>query len=310
MTIVVTISSASGRGGNIQELGMVGTDSARLGVALLPVAPVVILVMPHLAENVGMVARAMLNTGLTELRLVNPHVSHLGLRAMAAASGAEAVLYKATVYTSLPEAVADLHQLYATSARRRELVKSVLTPSTAAVALHAATDQGERCGLLFGPERTGLNNDDITLAKAIIAVPLNSAYASLNLAQAVLIVGYEWFQAGQKGIPIATLPMHNRRLATQAELLGFFRHLEDELDACGFLRIIEKRPTMVRNIRTLFERSGLTEQEVRTLHGIVKELRWGRTCTGGLRQEDGLEPNALGRWQRAKRALGKVRNVK
>ncbi|KAF0118855.1 MAG: tRNA/rRNA methyltransferase [Rhodospirillaceae bacterium] len=289
---------------------MAGTDSTR-PVLVAATAPVVILVQPRLAENVGTTARAMLNTGLTVLRLVAPYTSPLEPRALAAASGAESVLAAATVHASLPEAVADLHRLYAASARRRELVKPVLTPRRAALALQEAGRRGERCGLVFGPERTGLANDDIALADAIVEAPLNPAYASLNLAQAVLIVGYEWFLAGSEGGVEETLPTGDSRPATRTELFDFFRHLEDELDACGFLRVADKRPAMVRNIRTLFERASLTEQEVRTLHGIVKELRWGRVRPeGSLRREDDMEPEALGHWRRAQRSPRKMRGEK
>lgn len=203
------------------------------------------------------------------------------------------MLYAATLYETLPEAIADLHRLYAMSVRRRKLVKPVVSPCLAATGLRIASSRGERCGLLFGSERTGLNNDDIALADIIVEIPLNSVYTSLNLAQAVLILGYEWFQTECGVITMPELPKNgNRRPATRAELLGFFHHLEVELVASGFLRVEEKKPAMVRNIRTLFERANLTAQEVRTLHGIIKELCWGRTCTGNLRWREQLVTSA------------------
>lgn len=271
---------------------MANKDATRLPIVSMeePAAtPVVILVAPRLAENIGTTARAMLNTGLSSLRLVRPQVSHLDTRALAAASGAASVLHAATLYTTLPEAIADLHRLYATSVRRRKLVKPVVSPRLAATGLRIASSRGEHCGLLFGPERTGLSNDDIALADVIVEIPLNSVYTSLNLAQAVLILGYEWFQAEYRVITMAELTKNRNRPATRAELLGFFHHLESELVVSGFLRVEEKRPTMVRNIRTLFERANLTAQEVRTLHGIIKELCWGRTYTGSLRWKSGVD---------------------
>jgi tRNA/rRNA methyltransferase len=147
----------------------------------------------------------------------------------------------------------------------------VVTPRQGALEMRAAAARGERIGVLFGPERTGLVNDDVPLADTILQVPLNPAYSSLNLAQAVLIVGYEWFQAAVDA-PARELVTNETRPATKAELLNFFAHLEKELDDCGFLRHADKRPVMIRNIRNLFQRADLTEQEIRTLHGIVKEL--------------------------------------
>ncbi|MEO5373806.1 MAG: RNA methyltransferase [Alphaproteobacteria bacterium] len=256
---------------------MAGTDSTRAAAPTVASgqAPAVVLVRPQLAENMGTVVRAMLNCGLTDLRLASPRDSHLDPKAIAAASGAESVLEAARLVETPEEAIADLHRVYATTARRREMVKPILTPREAAADIRKRIAQGERCGILFGPERAGLTNDDVALADAIIEAPLNPAFASLNLAQAVLVVAYEWFAAGAD-VPPAHLPTNGSRPATHGELLNLFTHLERELDDCGFLRVLDKRPSMVRNIRNMFERTGLTEQEVRTLHGIVKELRWGR----------------------------------
>ncbi|HEY5598834.1 MAG TPA: TrmH family RNA methyltransferase, partial [Kiloniellales bacterium] len=144
-------------------------------------------------------------------------------------------------------------------------------PRQAAAELRAATGQGIAVGLLFGPERAGLLNDDVALADAVIEVPLNPAFASLNLAQAVLIVGYEWFQSGAAAPP-RQLPFGDSRLATKDELLNFFDRLEPALDAADFFRPPEKRPSMVRNLRDIFARASLSEQEVRTLHGVVSAL--------------------------------------
>lgn len=258
---------------------MAGTDRSRLQPEEEEEAagpqPVVILVRPQLAENVGMVARAMLNCGLTGLRLVAPREDWLADKAVAAASGADALLRSARAFETTEAAIADLRRVLATTARRRDMIKTLFTPRAAAGHLRAAMARREPCGILFGPERTGLENDDVALADAIIEVPLNPAYCSLNLAQAVLLVGYEWFQAGDD-TPPEQLITNATQPATRADLMNFFAHLERELDACGFLRNQDKRPGMVRNLRNLFERAHLTEQEIRTLHGIVKELRHGR----------------------------------
>lgn len=257
---------------------MAGTDATRPAADTLASgrAPVVVLVRPQLAENMGTAVRAMLNCGLAGLVVVDPRDNHLDPRAIAAASGAEAVLNSARVVATPEEAIDGLHRIYATTARRREMVKPILTPRQAAADMRERIGRGERCGILFGPERAGLTNDDVSMADAIIEVPLNPAFASLNLAQAVLLVAWEWFQSGTEAPASVELPTNGSRPATHGELLNLFEHLERELDDCGFLRVLDKRPSMVRNIRNMFERTGLTEQEVRTLHGIVKELRWGR----------------------------------
>lgn len=236
-------------------------------------APAVVLVRPQLSENIGTAARAMLNCGLADMRLVQPRENWLSDKAVAASSGAERVLHAARVFDSTADAVADLQHVYATTGRNRYMVKPVATPRKAAADIRAFIGAGETCGILFGPERTGLENDDVALADTVLTVPLNPEHCSLNLAQAVLLVGYEWFQTGEN-VP-AELSMTKGakgRLAAKKDLVGFFEHLERELDECGFLRLPDKRPVMVRNIRNMFQRAALTEQEVRTLHGIVTEL--------------------------------------
>jgi tRNA/rRNA methyltransferase len=233
--------------------------------------PVIILVEPQLAENIGAAARAMLNCGLTELRLVQPRPEWPNERARSTSAGAEAVLDPAGVFRSLAEATADLQRVYATTGRGRDLVKRVMTPPQAVAEMRAELGRGERVGVLFGPERTGLLNDDVAAADTVITVPLNSEFSSLNLAQAVLIVAYEWFKADDRTAPVA---LHHGASApaSKGHLMSFLTRLEAELDACGFLRNPEMRPAMVRNIRALFGRAELTDQEVRTLHGILTEL--------------------------------------
>ncbi|WP_413204958.1 RNA methyltransferase [Rhodospirillum sp. A1_3_36] len=259
---------------------MAGTNHTRAALVSGDDAPVVILIQPQLAENVGMVARAMLNCGLTRLRLVAPREDWLSEKAIAASSGADGLLRQARDYDSTEAAVADLTRVYATTARRRDMVKTLLTPRTAAAKLRGFIAGGEKPGVMFGPERTGLSNDDVALADAIIEVPLNPAYCSLNLAQAVLLMGYEWFQSGDESPP-EQLVTNGTLPANREVLMNFYTHLERELDACGFLRVSDKRPSMVRNLRNIFNRAELTEQEVRTLHGVIKELRHGRNQGDG-----------------------------
>jgi len=155
----------------------------------------------------------------------------------------------------------------------------VMTPRRAAADMQSQGAAGVACGVLFGPERTGLENDDVALADMVVTVPLNPDYSSLNLAQSVLIIGYEWYQAGDPAEPVA-MTKGAEPPAGKKELLEFFEHLERELDRCGFFRVAAKRPGMVRNIRNLFERAQLTQQEVRTLHGIVHELVTYRQSQG------------------------------
>lgn len=230
-----------------------------------------ILVEPQMGENIGTAARAMLNFGLTEMRLVAPRDGWPNDRARAVSSGADAVIDNVVVHERTEQAVADLDFVIATTARHREMLKPVLTPETAAKKLREVIAAGGKAGVLFGPERTGLTNDDVVLADATLMVPVNPAFASLNLAQAVLLIGYEWFK-GADQTPAERMDYQGSRPATKEELLGFFGHLERELDRFGFLKPPEKRPSMIRNIRNLFQRAGMSEQEVRTFRGIVASL--------------------------------------
>ncbi len=260
---------------------MAGTDRTKRGMDGAGGGPAIVLVAPQLAENIGTVARAMLNCGLTDLRLVRPRDGWPNPKAAPAASGADAVLDAARVYDRTEDAIAELAHVYATTARPRDMVKPVATPRQAAGAMRAAFERGEPVGILFGGERAGLDNDDIVLADTVVTVPLNPSFASLNLAQAVLLVGNEWYQAGPveppEGMDRGAPP------ATKAELGNFFEHLEQELDRAEFFRVAEKRPTMVRALRNLFQRAHPTEQEVRSLHGVVTALS-GRRKDGRPRQ--------------------------
>jgi tRNA/rRNA methyltransferase len=254
-------------------------------------APAIILFEPQLGENIGFAARAMANFGLSEMRLVNPRDGWPNDKARAAASGADRIIDAAKLYPSLEAAIGDLNFLLATTARPRDMVKPVLTPKGAAAELATRGGQGERCGVLFGPERSGLDNDVVALADAIITAPVDPAFASLSLPQAVLLFSYEWLQAehpraslgratAYDGPATEGLDLTGTRPATRGELLGLFEHLEAELDEAGFLRPPEKRPTMVRAIRNMFHRMGATEQDVRTWRGIVTALRGARRPRG------------------------------
>jgi tRNA/rRNA methyltransferase len=245
--------------------GGAGTDRRRPPLAG---GPAIILVRPQLGENIGTAARAMMNCGLDDLRLVAPRDGWPSAKAVAAASGADSVLDKARLYADVPSAIAGLVHLYASTARERMMVKRAVGPREAASEMRGYLAAGEPCGVLFGPERTGLLNDEIALADTVLSVPLNPGFSSLNLAQAVLIVGYEWFTA-LASPPPERLHLGRSRPANKEQLLAFFEHLEEALDESGFLRTADKRPSMVRNLRNLFQRAGCTEQELRTLHGVV-----------------------------------------
>jgi tRNA/rRNA methyltransferase len=244
---------------------MAGTDHRR---CLSADGPAVVLVEPQLGENIGTAARAMMNCALDDLRLVRPRDGWPSAKAVAAASGADRVLERARLCRHVEAAIADLVHVYAATARDRGFVRRVVTPQQAAAEMRAHLAAGEACGVLFGPERTGLLNDDVALADTVLTIPLNPGFSSLNLAQAVLIVGYEWF-ASATPAPPDVLRRGGSRAATKDELLNFFAHLEEELVRNGFLRHPESRPGMVRNLRSLFQRAHCTEQELRTLHGVV-----------------------------------------
>ena len=213
----------------------------------------------------------MLNCGLTDLALVSPREKWPNPKAEAMSAGATEVLENAQVFTSVEAAIAGLNRVYATTARPRDMTVRVITPRRAAAELRAAWQAGDAIGLLFGRERSGLTNEHIALADTVISVPLNPAYQSLNLAQAVMIVGYEWFAAAAD-TPAEQLVEIGTRPADKAELVDFFGRLEAALDTGGFFRSPDMRPSMVRNLRAMLQRANLTEQEVRTLHGVISSL--------------------------------------
>lgn len=236
-----------------------------------PFDPIIILVEPQLGENIGAAARAMLNCGLTRLRIVRPRDGWPNPRAFAAASGADSVVEAAEIYDSTSAAIADLNYVLATTARLRDMVKTILTPEAAAQELHARAASEQRTGILFGPERTGLMNDDIPLADAVVTIPVNPAFSSLNLAQGVLLIGYCWWRMRVEREE-RRLEIGGNRPATKVELENLFQRLEIALEEGGFYTTEQQRPNMVRNMRNLLQRAQMTEQEVRTFHGVIVAL--------------------------------------
>ena len=259
---------------------MSGTDKTRN--QNLAAAPVVVLVNPQLGENIGTAARAMANFGLHELRLVEPRDGWPNEKAVTASSGAHWIIDKASVHETLSDALKDVNYVYATTARPRGMTKEVITPEQAGVDMRARIARGEKLAILFGRERWGLSNDEVSMADVIITAPVNPAFASINIAQAVLLVGYEWYKDQAKSLGQQTpelaaldgpgLQTPDTRPATKEELLGFIGHLEHELDAAGFFKTEAKKPGMLINIRNIFARAQLTEQEVRSMRGIVSSL--------------------------------------
>ena len=244
------------------------------GVDTGPSAPVIILVRPQLGENVGTTARAMLNFGLTDLRLVRPECGWPNAKAVQAASGATEVLNRLRVFNGVEDAAGDLHRVFATTARPRDLPKPVVTAVQAAHETRAALQRGEAVGIMFGPERTGLSNDDLIYADAVVSIPVNPEFFSLNLAQAVLLVAYEWFTSEidvseRREIQPAGRP------ATKGELDQLLEHLIVELDAVNFFRTPDRRASMSRALRLIFARARLREPDVHLLRGVIKELARG-----------------------------------
>ena len=249
-------------------------------------SPAVILMEPQLPDNIGMVARACANFGLDSLRLVNPRDGWPNEKARIAASGANYVIDDAASYPTLEAATGDLTWVAATTARQRDLRKPVLTPEQAIAEIRTRIARGERCGLLFGRERNGLETTEVASCDALIMIPVNSRFASLNLAQAVLILGYAWMRDQPQAslgrvttyeTPLASgMNMGDDTPATKEQMLGFFEHLEGELERLGFFNPSHRRDTFVRNMRSMFTRMGTTDQEVRTLRGIVATLANGK----------------------------------
>lgn len=249
-----------------------GTDKTK-GWLETP-APVVILVEPQLGENIGAAARAMGNFGLSRLRLVKPVQGWPNERARVMASGADRVLDQAELFDSVAAAVADCSFVLASTARQHDQAKPVIGADAAARLCAPRVAGGETVALMFGRERNGLENNEVGLADAIVTLPVNPAFASLNLAQAVVILGYEWFKLAGSGLPFAT--PEKSPPAPKEQLLAFFNDLERELERIEYFRPAEKRETMTVNMRNIFTRMQLTQQDIRTLHGVIMALVAGR----------------------------------
>ena len=254
--------------------------------------PIVVLVEPQLGQNIGTVARAMANFGLARLRLVRPRDGWPNIQAQRAAAGADAVLDGAQLFDTLEAAVADCHFVLATTARAHDQAKPVLAPDEAAREMVPRVAAGESVAVLFGRERWGLENDEVALADRIITLPVNPAFASLNLAQAVLVIAYEYFKLASGGALPFRMPQRSPPAGKQ-QLFAFFASLEAELEKVEFFRPPEKRKTMTINLRNIFARMQPTQQDVQTLHGVIMAIAEGRKgpAQGGVL--DGREAGML-----------------
>ncbi|MDE1935354.1 TrmJ/YjtD family RNA methyltransferase [Bradyrhizobium sp.] len=252
---------------------MSGTDKTKAGLELT--GPIVILVEPQLGENIGMAARAMGNFALSRLRIVNPRDGWPNIAAQRAAAGADHILDGAELFETVEAAVADCSLLFATTARAHDQAKPVVGPEAAAAETAGRIKAGGTVGILFGRERWGLTNEEVGLSNRIITFPVNPGFASLNLAQAVLLVGYEWFKLSTAGALPFAMPERSEP-ASQHQMQAFFDHLVRELDKVEFLRPAEKRDTMLVNLRNIFTRMEPTKQDMHTLHGVVMAIAEGR----------------------------------
>jgi tRNA/rRNA methyltransferase len=263
---------------------MSGTNSER---ELIAEGPAVILVEPQLGENIGMVARAMANFGLAELRLVKPRDGWPSEKARSAASKADHVIDGTKVFETLEEAIADLNFVYATTARERYGFKPVRSPVTAAETLRTKFKSGEKTGILFGRERWGLTNEEVALADEIVTFPVNPAFASLNIAQAVLLMSYEWMKSGMDDLAETVFLPIEQRPSTKEQVIGLFEHLEEALDARNYFHPPAKKPRMIDNLRAVISRRGFTEQEISVFRGVINSLdRFPR----GWSKKDGPKP--------------------
>lgn len=253
------------------------TKGDRDWVDALPAAPVVILCRPQIGENVGAAARAMLNFGLRELRLVKPECGWPNAKAVAMASGATVVLNEIQIFDSFEAATADLHHLYATTARLREMKKPVVTPGEAMVRAKAELEAGHRVGLVFGAERTGLENEELVLADALVRIQTNPDFSSLNLGQAVLLTVHEWGKVVDLGVGQRLLPkeMAEDVPATKGDIAGLLGHLLTELEAVDFFKSPQRRVSLGNAVKLMVERRGWTQAEVNLMRGIVKEIAMG-----------------------------------
>ena len=234
-------------------------------------SPIIILVRPQLAENIGMVARAMMNCGLSSLRLVGPRESHLCTAAVSASSGASIILEQAEVFDDLTSALSDIRYVLSTTARVRDMTKPLLLPRSAVQRTAQKIACHENVAWVFGPERTGLENKDLKLSDACVQIPLNPAHSSLNLSQAVLIMGYLWWTRELKEASV--LITGGAKAATKRELNLFLSKLDVWLEEVGYYAFPEKKERMQRNLHNIFERNNLTSSELKTLYNILNLLK-------------------------------------
>ncbi len=233
--------------------------------------PVIILVQPQMGENIGAAARAMLNFGLSELRLVNPRDGWPNERAVAMASRADSILENVKVFESTEGAIADLHHVYAATARPRDMIKPVVTPRQAATDIRQSSAREQRTGILFGKESRGLDSDDVSRADTILTVPLNPDFSSINLAQTVLLLAYEWYQVEDQ-TPGKYL-QNEERPPTKEEYSYLFKRIEDELDAREYFdRFPQRKNIIMRNMRDMFQRANLVETDIKAFQGMIKGI--------------------------------------
>lgn len=228
--------------------------------------PVIVLVRPQLGQNIGKAARAMLNFGLTEMRLVAPRDGWPNPDAGPAASGADIVLEQAQLFESVQEAIADCSVVFASTVRRRDLVMPVVGPAEMAERIEGSS---ERSAILFGPERSGLETEDVALANAIVTVPINPEFGSLNLAQAVILLAYEWSKSSALAQPTAK---EGEPPATHAELDGLIEQLNGSLEAKGYFHPVSRTQATKNTLRTIFTKTGWSSREVKAVRGIIRAL--------------------------------------
>lgn len=261
-----------------------GTDKTKNWIAAP--GPLVVLVEPQLGENIGASARAMANFGLSQMRLVKPRQEWPNEKARVMAAGADRVLEAAALFDTAAAAVADCTMVFAATARAHDQAKPVVGPEEAVRLMAPAVAEGQKVAILFGRERYGLEGHEVGLADRIVTFPINPAFASLNLSQAVLVMAYEWFKVAGPGLPFA-MPQKSPP-ASKQQLLAFFANLERELDKVEFFRPPEKRDGMLVNLHNIFQRMELTQQDIQTLHGVILAIADGRKgpARGGLLDSD------------------------
>jgi len=265
-----------------------GTDKTKRWIEAP--APIVVLVEPQLGENIGAAARAMANFGLSLLRLVKPQQGWPNEKARVMAAGADRILAAASLYETLNDAIGDCSFVLATTARNHDQAKPVVSAEAAAAEAAPRVAAGENVAIIFGRERIGLENYEVALADRIVTLPVNPAFASLNLAQAVVIVAYEWFKRAGGGALPFSMPEKSPP-APKQQLDAFFADLERELERVEFFRPEEKRGTMSVNLRNIFQRMAPTQQDIRTLHGVINAIAQGRKgpARGGILDSAGAQ---------------------